>query len=386
MESSGSENISSLAENSEDELIALRAENADLKSRLNFYESLKDSPEDGTRVLEKILQATPDIIYIFNLLEQRYIFANRQVAESLGYSPSEIQAMGQDFMLSLLHSDDLTNFGEIFSRWDHASDVDVLEIQYRLQHKNGDWLWFHARDKVFSRDANGKAISIIGTCHEISVWKSDELRLKHSIQEKETLLREVHHRVKNNLNIILSLLFFQKDQLEGTEPLHLIENIETRIFSIALVHNLLFENQNLNSIRISEYIAQLVRHIHNNHIPGAQAILIKQNVSDCTISLEQAQTCGLILNELIINSLRHAFANNQFGEIEISFQLDNGQYIIEVSDNGKGFVSPEVFKSGSGLFFIKILTEESDCKFEINNKNGTHITIRLPVRTHTKIN
>jgi|GEM_PF-1809672 len=143
--------------------------------------------ERSRQFAERIAEASPHIMYVFDIVEQRNLYSNRQIADDLGYSPDEICDMGSDFFARTLHPDDLARVPEMLARWETAQDGDILEQEYRMRTASGEWRWFLGRDTVFRRDSNGRVRQIIGTAQDIS----DRYKAQQALQESEARLRAI---------------------------------------------------------------------------------------------------------------------------------------------------------------------------------------------------
>ena len=216
------------------------------------------------------------------------------------------------------------------------------------------------------------------TLVDVSERKRAEKEIRDSLLEKEVLLREVHHRVKNNMQIISSLLRLQAGQVEDQNVLKIFQSCQNRIRSMSLVHEKLYTSKNLSGIFFSDYVNSLTAHLVllNKIDPGM--VKLKQNMGEIYIDLQIAIPLGLILNELITNSLKYAFPDGREGEIEISMRaLDKDSYRLIVQDNGIGipkdfdFDNPKSF----GLQIVKMLVDQLDGRVLITNDTGTKFEI-----------
>ncbi len=204
---------------------------------------------------------------------------------------------------------------------------------------------------------------------DISYRVRSELVLLNSLKEKETLLKEVHHRVKNNLQIVSSLLNLQTSKITDVSILENMEVTQKRIQSIALVHEMLYKSPDLSQINMLDYIEILSENI--TQVSGF-GVYIKLDIDvpkDIFLDLERATPCGLILNELLTNAIKYAFEGKQVGIISIEMKQNQEKYYITVEDDGKGIDIKEVDKS-VGLNLVKILSTQIDGDFKISNNIG----------------
>lgn len=200
-----------------------------------------------------------------------------------------------------------------------------------------------------------------------------ELQLKKSLREKNILLKEIHHRVKNNLQIISSLIYLQSRQVEDQQLQQLLQDSQNRVRSMALIHDKLFNSTDLSRINFREYIRGLVSHLFNSYHIVSSKIKLEIAVKIPTLSINTAIYCGMIINELVSNSLKHAFPENQYGLILIKIEpADAGKFVLVVKDNGIGL--PDDFRldniNSLGLQLVNNLTEQLNGETEFFNDNG----------------
>ncbi|MCG2828483.1 histidine kinase dimerization/phosphoacceptor domain -containing protein [Methanothermobacter sp. K4] len=200
-----------------------------------------------------------------------------------------------------------------------------------------------------------------------------------ALRERETLIREIHHRVKNNLQIISSLLNLQKPYIRDAEDLRIFEESQTRIKSIAMIHESLYQSETLSEINMRNYISRLVTELLSTY--GASGIISDISVDDVSLDIEVAVPVALIVSELVTNSIKYAFPDGE-GRIMISFNLRGGVYLLDHRDTGQGL--PEDFSSGSsdslGMTLVRALVDQLDGELEAFNEGGAVFRIRFPER------
>ncbi|MEM6398981.1 MAG: histidine kinase dimerization/phosphoacceptor domain -containing protein [Cyanobacteria bacterium P01_D01_bin.116] len=253
--------------------------------------------------------------------------------------------------------------------------IPKYEIEHRMVHKNGDALGFLTRGTVV-RDDEGIPTFMAGSSTDITARKQVENQLKSSLKEKEVLLKEIHHRVKNNLQIISSLLRLQSGYIKDKQALEIFQDSQNRVRAMALIHENLYQTKDLSKIEFSEYIRKLKNNLvrcYNN-----RNINININIEKLLLKLDTAIPCGLIINELISNSIKHAFKNSDKGEIYVEFiNLQKDKYSLSVSDNGVG-VSENIDslkKQSLGLELVWNLVEQLEGTIVYNSKLGTSFRI-----------
>ncbi|MEE8430466.1 MAG: histidine kinase dimerization/phosphoacceptor domain -containing protein [Candidatus Desulfatibia sp.] len=217
--------------------------------------------------------------------------------------------------------------------------------------------------------------------------KRAEDQTKASLREKEILLREIHHRVKNNMQVIISLLRLQADKIEDKTYADMFKEGEDRIRSMALIHEQLYQSKDFANIDFGEYIKSLAKALFTSHGVDTNRVRLNTEIKDASLDLENAIPCGLIINELVSNSLKHAFPQERKGNISVGFRLINkDEFEITVSDDGIGI--PEELDLNNtdsmGWYLVRILVERQlDGKIEIIRKQGTQFHIQFK-RTNYK--
>jgi len=207
-----------------------------------------------------------------------------------------------------------------------------------------------------------------------------EEKLKASLKEKEALLKEIHHRVKNNLQIISSLLNLQAGYIKDEYYQNLFKESQNRIKSMVLIHEKLYQSKDLANIKADDYIEGLVRHLFHSYGVKPKAVVLKKNIKNVTLNIDTAIPCGLIINELISNSLKHAFPRSLPRSPEITlklFQDKRNRTVLIVSDNGVGLPKNIDFKKTKslGLQLVSALVEQLGGIITVEVKEGTKFTI-----------
>ncbi len=204
--------------------------------------------------------------------------------------------------------------------------------------------------------------------------------LEESLKEKEVLLREIYHRVKNNMQIISSLLSLQSSYIKDEKMLDIFRDSQNRVKSMALVHEKLYQSENLARIDFDKYINSLMRDLFQSYGTNAGRVTLKLEVEDISLGIDMAVPCGLVINELVSNSLKHAFTDGREGEIKIVFRAVGEEIELIVSDNGVGIPENiDVRDTGSfGLHLVTILVEDQlEGSIELKRERGTEFRIRF---------
>jgi PAS domain S-box-containing protein len=335
---------------------------------------------DASWRLESIIEGTRAGTWEWNVRTGETVF-NEAWAEVVGYSLAELAPVSIKTWEGLVHPDDLRASLESLERH-FAGEQPLYDCECRMRRKDGSWAWVHDRGRVVTRDGEGKPLMMFGTRTDITERKVAEEQIRRSLAEKEVLLREVHHRVKNNLNIISSLLSLQSSAiLSPDQALAAFTNSRNRIMAMALVHEELYLSKDYASVDMGQYLGRLTGRLLKDREPSG-GIVASAEAEGLFLGVDIALPCGLILNELISNALRHAFPEGK-GEIRIlARESIEGRVELSVSDDGIGI--PEGREAGEagtlGLTLVGLLVEQLGGTMEIRRSGGTSFAIRFPAR------
>lgn len=236
-------------------------------------------------------------------------------------------------------------------------------------------------------DARQFILMLDGVWKFIQRKKAQE-QIKASLKEKEILLQEIHHRVKNNMQVITSLLKLQSRHIKDKEARKVLQESQARIRSMSIIHEKLYQRDNFAHIDFRDYIMSLTKYLYKSYGVDPMNILLVLKVDDIPLSLDKAIHCGLIINELVSNSLKYAFPDNRQGKIEITLtlrSLADDELVLTVSDDGIGIPKDLDFKNthSLGLHLVTILTQEQlNGTITLRRKRGTHFTIKFRHMNH----
>lgn len=226
---------------------------------------------------------------------------------------------------------------------------------------------------------NDRVVEISGIAHNITEKKQVQQRMEISLKEKEVLLREVHHRVKNNLQIISSILNLQSSYVTEENLRTLLRESQNRIKTMAYIHESLYQNKTFTSVKFSDYVNTLVNNIMQSHSYSSEKIKVEVNVQKVMLSLDNSIPTGLIVNELVTNAIKHAFPENRTGTININLKYEKDTVFLELKDNGAGFAEGVHFKDNHslGLQLVNTLIEQlgGELHFKTQKDKGTRILI-----------
>ena len=252
-------------------------------------------------------------------------------------------------------------------------------MEYRLRRLDGEYRWvIDTGVPLFESD--GRFGGYIGTCMDLTERKDMEDQLRRTLKEKESLLREVHHRVKNNLQVISSLLNLQSASIKDPLVNQLFRECQVRITSIALLHETLHRSSDLSRIKMGDYIRTLTGHLFRSYGVDPNFIVLELSIDDVEFDIDTGLTCGLIIDELISNCLKHAFVDDNGGRVHIGLEdhLD-ATFTLRVSDDGIGIPRDGVLNNPDslGLELVSLLAEKLDGTTELRSGHGTEWEIRF---------
>jgi PAS domain S-box-containing protein len=359
---------------------------ANFISKRRYAAHLEEQIRERTRQLEEsekefrnIFNSAHDAIIIMEPYNEIVYNVNDRACEIYGFSRQEFIGMS---LIAI--SRDVDRGKQKIKEIENLQKGDYLNfdtVQYR---EDGSEMFLEINASVINY--RGK-LAILSINRDITQRKRAELQIKESLREKEILLKEIHHRVKNNLQVISSLLDLQADALGDTHINKAIQDSKDRIHSMALIHENLYQFGDLARINGIEYIHNLVEYIFNVHGDLAEHIASRVQIEMPSLALDMdtAIPIGLILTELLSNALKHAFPTGKKGEIHVAVHTGiPGMLTLVVRDNGVGLPQDiSVEKSQSlGLQLVQLLTQQVKGTIEIKTSKGTTVTITFPYHGH----
>lgn len=295
----------------------------------------------------------------------------------LGFSPEDFPPT-IDFLREQIHPEDLNHAVNTYLATVEG-ETEGFSIEYRLQTRPGGWKWVLSQGKAIEHDGNGKALRVIGILADISERKKIEEQIRASLTEKTILLKEIHHRVKNNLQIISSLLDLQAEYICNEQDRIFLQDSQNRIRSMALIHQKLYQSESLASIDFDDYLHDLASYLLSSSAQNSARIGLKIEASDVFLKMDEAIPCGLIVCELISNSLQHAFPDGRKGEVSVSCRLDDDCIALRVSDNGIGLPPGFDFTNAEslGLQLVCMLVQQLRGTIDLERDGGTSFMVRF---------
>jgi PAS domain S-box-containing protein len=302
---------------------------------------------------------------------------NRRLCGIVGYTPDEMQNLACS---DITHPKDLQADLDNMKKLAEGS-IREYSTDKRLVRKDGSLVWVSQTVSAMQSAGEKRECDIV-VIQDITDRKGMEEHIRADIKEKEVLLKEIHHRVKNNMQVIVSLLNLQSAQIQDPEVLEKFKSSQNRIYSMALVHEMLYGSQDLSKIDFNLYVENLVGNLFQSFGVDREKIKLELDLEPIQMGIDVAVPCGLILQELVSNALKHAFPRDwdKESKIRIGLRRVDDKVELSVADTGKGM--PEITDvdelKSLGFKLVHVLGgEQLDGDVQVNRENGTRITLRF---------
>jgi PAS domain S-box-containing protein len=371
--------------------------------------------KEGSELLRLALDGADAAFWDWDLPTGKATFSDRFYT-MLGYAPGEFPAT-YDEWVALIHPDDRRDVLPDLQR-QIEEKLPLCEIEYRFLSKDGTWTWILGRGKIVETDILGNPSRLTGvnidiTNHKLmeseirslntvleqrvkdrteALSKANEAlerenaqrveaegRLKAAYDEKVMLIKEIHHRVKNNLQIIISLLNLQSRYIKDETTLAAIRESQNRVRAMSLVHEKLYQAENVSKIQIKDYIRFLGSSLFQFYGAKSRGVCLALDIGDVDATINTAIPLGLIVNELISNSLKYAFPDGRTGEITITIRKEDHSLHIGFRDNGVGIPETLDWKDTKslGLRLVNTLVDQLNGTIALDRHDGTHFSMVL---------
>ena len=254
----------------------------------------------------------------------------------------------------------------------------VTNAEYGLRRKDTGETWVGSYSFAPIRDKDGKIVGSVVAARDITERKQSEERIRASLAEKEVLLKEIHHRVKNNMQVISSLVGLQAERLPDAAMREVLQDVTHRVRSMALVHEKLYQSADMARVEFAEYAQSLLAYLWRAHGTAAPGLRLALDLEPVPLSVNAAVPCGLILNELVSNALKHAFRDRASGEVCVSLRGGpQGLVCLRVRDNGTGLPAGFDWRQADslGLRLVQMLAGQLHATVDVSSKEGTEFAV-----------
>jgi len=343
--------------------------------------ALETTVAERTRALQereeryrRLTENAQDLIYRYEVAPQRgFTYVNPAATAITGFTPEEHYA-DPDLGFKIVHPDDIPLLQAALSK----PQPPGTSLTLRWVRKDGRPIWTEQRNvPVF--DGAGQLIALEGIARDITERKRAEEKIAGSLREKEVLLKEIHHRVKNNMQVIYSLLNLQAQGIADGAVRAMFEESRDRVNSMALIHENLYRSQDLAHIDFKAYLQSLVQGIASTY--KRREIAVSVAMESMALDVNAGIPCGLIVNELVANSFKHAFPDGRTGTIRVGMRRNAaGECVLSVVDDGIGLPADMDFRSTAslGLQLVNVLAGQIRGKLELTRDAGTGFSVTFP--------
>lgn len=325
--------------------------------------------------LRKILEATPDAIV---MIDQggNIVFTNAQTVALFGYDQKELIGKKVEILIPELHRNRLPEHRALF----------FLEPRSRAMGSDMDLFGQRKNLEIFPIEISLSPLETkdglvgLAAIRDITDRKVAVDALQESLKEKEALLKEIYHRVKNNLQVVSSLLNLQAETSEIPGVKDVLIESSARVKSMALIHEMLYQSDNLSKIDMDNYVNNLFKYLFEIYNVEANRIKLTKVIDSITLTIDTAIPCGLIINELVSNSLKYGFPGNRFGEIVFSLRSLDNNIVLMLSDDGNG-IPAEIdinHTTSLGMRLVHSLTKQLGGTIELDSEKRRKFTLIFP--------
>lgn len=355
---------------------------SDMKVEPHQPEPIGRTLQEGEQLLRSLFEFAPDAIAVLDRGGQ-IMHVNTQVERMFGYLREELVGQPVEMLMPERYRDRHTKHRAAYMAEPRTRPMGVgLELYGRR--KDGTEF---ALDIMLSPMQASEAGIVIAVMRDITERKRAEQQIKESLKREALLRREIHHRVKNNLQVISSLLFLQSTHVTDPNTREILRESQGRARAIALIHEKLYQSTDLTKIAFCDYVRQLLGDLFHAYGVSSEVVSLKIGAEGIFLGIDAAIPCGLILNELVTNALKHGLPAGRKGAICIDIQPSGpGLLTLSVRDDGVGL--PEDFDLQTsrtlGLKLVSDLTRQLGGTLELERNNGTAIKITFPEPTYTE--
>lgn len=304
------------------------------------------------------------------------LYVGPQIEALLGYTQEE-WLRSPVLWYERLHPDDRRTLDREFARGCQTGGP--FRAECRFLARDGRVVWVHGEARLIPDD-RGRPVLVQGVAFDITESKRAEEVVRQSLREKELLLKEIHHRVKNNLQVTSSLLRLQLARVSDDATRAVLRDSQDRIRSMALVHEMLYQSPDLSRVDFAAYVRSLLQQLFRSYPLEKERVQHRIAIENVFLGVDQAVPCALLVNELVANALKHAFPGERTGTVEVSMIAENGSLRLSVTDDGVGLprqVDPPRTES-LGLQLVRTLADQLGGRLSVLREQGTSFIVTFP--------
>ena len=342
--------------------------------RKSYYPELQQRLSELER-FRALLDETNEAIFLSEVPSGHFADVNNSACQQLGYPAGKMLEMKVEDIIAPDKLNEMRTI--IFSLFDGKHLQNRKTIETVLKRSDNSQINVEMSISLVKFSDTFYTVMV---ARDITERKEFENALKSSLKEKEVLIREIHHRVKNNMQIISSLLNLQKQYVNDEESVNVLKESQNRVKSMAMIHEKLYKSRNFSEINFADYIRSLVSDLFYSYGVDSNRVKTIIVVEEVMMGLETAIPCGLIVSELVTNTLKYAFPHHKKGEFRIELHsYSNGLYGLIISDNGVGIPENIDFNETDtlGLQLVNSLVNQLEGTIELTRRDGTEFKIKF---------
>lgn len=334
----------------------------DITDRKRMEEALRKSEEKYYSFLNNLA----DGVFVLDR-DWRYVFVNEAALQLV--KPSREELLGNK-IFDVFPGIQKTTFFKAYKKTMQTGQIYNLEDSYPGP---------EGKKRYYQICSAAVSEGIVVVARDITVRRKTEEKLKESLAEKELLLRELHHRIKNNMNLVNSLLKLQSMRIKDKNTRLMFKDTINRVRSMALIHERFYQSQDFAKINISKYLRSMIVHLFRSYDINVNDIKLNIDLQDTVLDISKAIPCGLIVNELITNCLKHSFPEGKSGEIYVKLIEKKGEHTLVVKDTGIGIPKDVDFRAPEtlGLQVVFDLVDQLNGTIELKRREGTTFKIKF---------
>jgi len=318
--------------------------------------------------VDSIIESMADLLVVTDS-DLKITRVNSAGLSMLGMSENELVGKELDTIFK-------TDLGTVLNNQHNSSSQKITSKNAVLTLNDGEEMPVSVSKGVLEgRDGTVEGSVIVAS--DITSEKEAQAKITQSLKEKEVLLAEIHHRVKNNLAVISGLLQMQIWEAENEFAANALQQSQLRVRSIALVHEKLYQSDSLSYIEFDTYIRDLLEAIQDTYLHGESKIQVNTELEKIVVNINQAIPCSLLINELVVNSFKHAFNEEEKGVITITMKKLDDQVMLRVKDDGKGMDMEEQESHSMGMSLIETLTKQLDGTLTLQSEDGLSVEVQF---------
>ncbi len=326
--------------------------------------------------LENIIRGTNVGTWEWNVRTGETRF-NETWAQLAGYTLDELEPVSIETWLGLLHPEDAPVSEAALERH-FRGEADYYDVEVRVRHRNGSWVWVHDRGRVTTWNDDGSPEWMFGTHSDVTARKRADERVRGLLREKEMLLSEVHHRVKNNMNTLQALVAMQAAEAANPDTVEALEDTKARVQSMAVLYDKLHSVGGTTRMSVRTYLEPLVESVLAL-FPAGSRVRADVRIDETELDTKSLSVIGTIVNELLTNAMKHAYPDSATGTITVRAHRTNDAFVLEVADDGVGLPAAERAGAGagSGMNLVRLLVEQLHGTLHVESGGGTRFTLEL---------